>query len=248
MTESELTPALRSYLRANRRALEQHPSVEDLVGYRAGALEPVREEAVRDHLVACQECSELLLELANLEDTAGLADTASELEIEAAWKRQRGRLFPSRSYRGLYPWQLGGWAAAACLALVTGFLGFKLRELHQESARLYSGDLSRVIVEQQGTRRLQGDLPVLELGSGKAGLVLVLLHADTPFESFRAELVSPDGRALLVLEGLSLAEDLLLIPIKPHQLPPGRIRVVVSGLREGQYEPVEDYDLQVRYL
>ena len=245
MTKFEFGRALRAHFNASREPRGQHPAAEDLVAYRSEALGKEQERQVRDHLVICAECSELLLDLAELEDTGGLTGTVSEFEIEAAWNRQRDRILPSHLVRKRWPGQKVGWLVAACLALVAGTLGMQLRELRQASALLYAQDLPRVIVNGSKVRGLGDELPVLRFEPGKPGLLLFLLDKDLPFESFRAEFLTTNGKPLFIRDGLSASENLLLVLVKTELLTSGKIRVAVSGSRGGRFVPVEEYELQI---
>ena len=247
MIKSELERALQAHFHASRQRSAQHLPVEDLVAYRSDTLQPEEEQAVRDHLVACEEYSELLLDLAELEETGGLTESVSELEVEAAWRRQHERLFPGRPARRRWPAQLAGWLAAACLGLVASVLWLELRELRRASSMVYDQNLPRVIVAGLDVRSLGNELRTLRFEAGKPGFLLLLLEEDLPFESFRVEFLGPSGEALLTREGLSASEALLLVPVKPEDLPSGRVEIVVSGLQGGRFATVEEYAVRIEH-
>jgi anti-sigma factor ChrR (cupin superfamily) len=91
-----LEPALRALAARERRALDDHPTPETLVAYRAGELPSEAAEALRDHLALCPDCAEMLLDLATFEqftpseESAGLTDG----DVGAAWQRMQQRLAP----------------------------------------------------------------------------------------------------------------------------------------------------------
>lgn len=252
MAESDFSSLLRSRFQGGRPSPDDHPSPEELVAYRGETLDPDDREAIRAHLLVCAECAELLLELAALEQSPGAAsEELSEVELETAWRKQRQRLFPRR----LPSLSLvGGWAAAACLALLAGALALEVRDLRRTTAELFNLDLPRVIAKEGGERDPgTAELPLLELEKGKPGIVLLLLPNDLPFTSYRAELFSVDSTPVetapvLVRDGLSAAEKLLLIQVTTDLLPAGEIRVVVFGRRQDRYEKIEEYGLRVRHL
>jgi hypothetical protein len=221
-----------------------HPIPEDLAAYRSDALTAVHEQEIRTHLVACQECRELLLDLAALETSPPQAEDGGipEIELEAAWRQQKKRLFPVR-HRSLT--HFGGWAVAASLLLVVGALAFEVRKLRRIEEGFYDVGLPRVIAEERDERSLLEELPVLEHGSQKPALVLLLLRNDLPFSSFRAEFFSEDQRSLLVRSGLPGQENLLVIQVPPSSLPEGRVSVAVSGHRSTGYVPIGQYAFQV---
>ena len=249
MSQTDRARQLRAHFRRRADAADEHPAPEELVAYRDGTLDPGPEKELQAHLLRCAECADLLLDLAALERTGGRTRPASEHEVEASWRGLRRCLFPGRR-RTVWRysvWRYSGWAAAACLALVAGALTLELREARRASLGFYSLDLPRVIAEERGKRSPGADLPVLELAAGEPGLVLLLLRDDARYASFRAELTTLEGRSLLVREGLSAAENLLLIQVPPRLLPAGVVRVAVSGERQGRHEPVEEYALRVRH-
>jgi hypothetical protein len=92
-----LEPALRALAARERRALDDHPTPETLVAYRAGELPAEDQEALRDHLALCPDCAEMLLDLATFEqftppeESAGLTDG----DVGAAWQRMQQRLAPA---------------------------------------------------------------------------------------------------------------------------------------------------------
>lgn len=222
-----------------------HPMPEDLAEYRAGNLGPDFEQEIRTHLVTCQECQELLLDLAALETSPTSPDThVSEFELAAAWRRQKQRLFPRQR---LSLASIGGWATAAGLLFVVGLLGYEVREGRNLTADFYGVDLPRVIAHEGTERSTGGDHPVLELAPEQPGLVLLLLQGDLPYVSYEAEFFSQDRRSLLRRSGLSGHENLLVIQIPPALLPEGTIQVTVSGRdQRGNDEVVQEYSFQVR--
>ncbi len=244
MNDSDFAAALKARLNESRRAVNRHPTPENLAIYRSGGLDPEEERTTRDHLVSCEACSSLVLGLADLESGVPDAEVVSDHELERAWRAQRSRLFPDlpRSRAWVKPW--AGWAAAACLGLIVAGLGFEVRELHRQREQFYK-DLPRVIAAERSTRSQAGKSPTLVIGVGQPSLVLLLVDGDQSFDSFRAEFLTGDERSALMRHDLSVSEDLLLVAIPPDSLPAGPVRVVVSGLKEGRYEAVEEYDLRV---
>lgn len=221
-----------------------HPMPEDIAEYRAGNLEPAFEQELRTHLGACQECRELLLELAALETSSPMADAeVSEFELEAAWQKQQKRLLPRQRSSFTF---FGGWAVAAGLIFVVGILGYEVRELRRTTTDFYAADLPRVIAEERSERTLGDKLPVLEHTEGQGGLVLLLLRDNLPFTSYRAEFLTEQGDSLLIRAGLSSQEDLLTLQIPPGLLPQGTMLVVVSGDQGNGYELIEEYRFRVR--
>ncbi len=244
MNDSDFAASLKSHLRENRRTVEEHPEPESFAEYRSGGLNSDEEQAIREHLVACESCSSLYLGLAELESARPEVLVVSNHELERAWGKLRSRLLSGRSQSRIMMIHRVGWAAAASLALVVAGLGFELRGLRQERQAFFA-DLPRVIAAERSTRSRTSAIPTLVLEAGRPGMVLLLVDSGLAFDAFRAEFFTGADRRVLRREGLSVSEDLLLVAVASDQLPAGVIRVVVSGLKEGSYEAVEEYDLRV---
>jgi hypothetical protein len=144
-------------LTARRLAAQGHPSPEDLAAYRAGELGTEQHERIKDHLAICEDCSQLVLDLAEFEQfEPGQNLTPADAQAEVSWQRLRGRLkdegelddsrvtdpapilAPHPSRRRVPAWQRPAipWALAAGLALCVvglelrvGSLGREVREL-----------------------------------------------------------------------------------------------------------------------
>lgn len=61
----KIDDSVRGYASEKRRSLVEHPEIEDLTAYRRGELGAAAVEEIRDHLTLCEECSDLLLDLAS---------------------------------------------------------------------------------------------------------------------------------------------------------------------------------------
>jgi hypothetical protein len=85
-------PVLRSLLEEEGRALD-HAAPEQLVDYRAGRLSPEKADLQERHLRGCQECADLLRDLAEFEEfTPAPAEALADREGQAAWQRLQERL------------------------------------------------------------------------------------------------------------------------------------------------------------
>lgn len=219
----------------------EHPAPEQLVAYRQGTLESDAEQEIRQHLVACSECGDLLLDLAALEDGVSPEPGRTELETRKAWTRQRRRL---RLIRGRAV--VGWWVAAAMLVLSVG-LWSRSQRLEQQLRSLYSGELPRVLVDGKAERSLRQPLPELVLAEGNLGLVLLLLPPRTESSFLAAELTNDSADWSLRRENLLATENLLVIPLDRGQVPEGEMRVeVFAEVPEGRRR-VEEFEFFVRF-
>ena len=73
-----------------------HLEPEEIADYHNGRLSPADERRVQDHLVACRECSELLLDLQNFGDPAfGAGETLPAGAGERVWENVRKEIQPA---------------------------------------------------------------------------------------------------------------------------------------------------------
>lgn len=113
---------LKALAAEDRATLNGHPSLEELLAYQEGALPAEREEALREHLVLCEECSARLLDLDEFlaaEPPEG-DEPLPDAQVAAAWERLRPRL-PSalpRPLRRRARMSRLAWPLAAGLLLV----------------------------------------------------------------------------------------------------------------------------------
>jgi hypothetical protein len=82
-----------------------HPTDRQLSDYQDDRLSPAEEDEIQEHLVACPDCREALLSLAEFQElmeteelatTAGASHLPSASQTEASWQRMRARLSAGR--------------------------------------------------------------------------------------------------------------------------------------------------------
>jgi hypothetical protein len=117
-----LEDALKALAAEDRAEGIDHPSLETLLAYQEGSLPADPAEALREHLVLCEECSARLLDLDEFlaaEPPEG-DEPVPDSQVAAAWERLRPRL-PSalpRPLRRRVPLSRLAWPLAAGLLLV----------------------------------------------------------------------------------------------------------------------------------
>lgn len=80
-------------LRETARDPADHPTPEELEAYHAKELSPEEEERIREHLVACRECADLVLDLQAFSVAARKPDAGVvDFEQAAAWRDLREKL------------------------------------------------------------------------------------------------------------------------------------------------------------
>lgn len=146
--KTSLMAAMRYLAEQERRTASEHATPGELAAYHEGTLpEPVAAR-VREHLVHCKLCSDLLLDLAGFADLApppGIPEL-TDAEVEEDWQVLRKKLDMEKGKIVLFPpppepvpfwhkplpWKV---AAAAALAATLGLSARVLQLTQEEQAR-----------------------------------------------------------------------------------------------------------------
>ncbi len=240
---------LREHFRQSR-AVSQHPAPEQLAAYHDDQLSSEREQAIRQHLVHCEDCAAIVLQLAADADSPAEPDAeVSDFEVAAAWRRQRVRLLehgalPAAEGVRTPPALRLAWATAAALALVILPLSLRVGSLRQTVRELREPQINPPVLnlEPVGTvRDVAVPVPAIELSSGfSRGWLILNLVEDPQALSYRVEFITSDGRTAWAREGLRKSEaGNFRLELTGDFLLPGQYRVLLSGLREerGDYPP-----------
>lgn len=224
-------------LREEARNPGAHPTPEELSAYHAQELSPADDLRVREHVVACQECADLVLDLQALYD-AGIAEPSSvaDLEQAAAWRDLRERMgfepgktspLPSRSVsRGFFASALGGYSiAAALLAVAVGLTVWNV-SLVRESREPRSIPIVRTF-EESGSLRAGGE--PLERPLVLPALIILILPTEIPDQPYRVDFIREGGIHPESSRELSAQGTELKILLPEGMLPAGRYEVRVAG-------------------
>ena len=254
----ELERALRGRAAEDRGA---HPEPEELAAYHAGELSPEAERRVQNHLVACPECSDLLLDLDGLADPEfGAGSTRAAAEREAAWESFRaeiaapqpepkpatatvvhGSFRRSRGPRWLY-------ALAATLLLAVGLLSFQVVSLSQQVALLSQPEVNAPVVElSQGTPRGGSSPRTAEVPADARVFTLILEPAaHAAYAGYAVEIADPSGRQVYRGEGLKPnAYGSFNLTLTRRTLGAGDYRVRLLGGDGPRRTTIEEYVLHV---
>lgn len=214
-----------------------HPTPEELAAYHANELSPEDDLRVREHVVACRECADLVLDLqafydAGREEPSGVAD----LEQATAWRNLRERMefepkkaspLPSRSVsRGFFASALGGYSIAAALLTVAVGLTVWNVSLVREGRKPRSIPIVRTF-EESGSLRARGASPEPPLALPAS--VILSLSTETPDQPYRVDFVREGGRHPEYSFELFAQGTELSILLPEGALPPGRYDVRVAG-------------------
>jgi len=214
----------------------EHPSAATLSAYHDRALPAAEVPRVQDHLLACRQCREQLLEHARfLEPPAeDPADGTASFERAAEWRRLKERMGEEaeapappptapddrrRLLRSLRAFQ----ALAAALGALA--IGLFLYNAHVQ-------DRARVLSEESlsfGTTRSAPELKKTQVRL--PAVVRIIPEVDYP--KYRVEIEPASDKRVQTLE-LSPSPDGWLIELSA----PGTYKIRVLGLNEGRAEPV----------
>src|SRR5215210_4214578 len=215
-SSSDPTDRLRAHLRGERDATGRHPPPERIAAYHERRLSPGEADEVREHLAACPDCTAELLDLADLLDDA--EDQGAQDDPDAAWQRQRSRLFPREKVAPLRR----AWTAAASLGLAAALLAIVALAQWRTIARLSQPQANPPLVNLK---------PEAEL--------------DAP--GYDVEVVAPDGRTVLRFENLQSSEaGNFRLDVPGSVLQPGEYRILLFGKAEGGRQAIQEFKLSVR--
>ncbi len=256
---SDLKEVLRAHFRQARPVSVRHPSPEQLAAYHDDQLSSEDEEAIRQHLVDCEDCAAIVLQLAaDSESPAVPGDEVSDFEVAAAWRRQRVRLLeggalPAGEVAKTPAALRRAWATAASLAFLTLALSLWIGSLRQTVQELREPQINPPVLnlEPVGTvRDVASPVPAIELSAGVSrGWLILNLVEDPQAPSYRVEFMASDGRSVWVREGLQKSEaNNFRLELTGDLLPPGQYRVVLSARREMRHELIAEYSLRIGRL
>ncbi len=220
-----------------------HPDDATLLAHLAQELSEVQLEKLRDHLAACEECVDRLLDLEALRPEAPRAGVA-DFEMAAAW-REMQRLLPEEeqeAHEARPPFFARVpvlRAAAVVLLIATGALALRTVQLHQQ---LQTMQVNVPVIYFDDVRSA-GESAQIPAGEGVA---LIILTPSDPrrFASYSAELVDAEGRVLQSQSGLLLTEHESLRIAIPRL--PGRYTLRLAGVGADGSVPIEEDSLEIR--
>jgi len=256
-SSSDPTDRLRAHLRGERDATGRHPPPERIAAYHERRLSPGEADEVRAHLAACPDCTAELLELAALfdepddqDDQEDQDDPGSELsraDLDAAWRRQRSRLFPREKVTPLRR----AWTAAASLGLAAALLAIVALAQWRTITRLSQPQANPPLVNLEPAGAARQGLPAapeLRLAP-EARRVWVILNpvAELDAPGYDVEVIAPDGRTVLRFENLRSSEaGNFRLEIPGSALQDGDSRILLTRKATGGRQVVQEFKLSVR--
>lgn len=223
---------------------EDHLAPEVLIRYHAGELSAAEADGVRAHLVACGECSALLLEWAELPDPEPAREPIVAGE-GAPRPHAAERRRPQRR-------RVAGRLLAAAVVLALLGLAFLTADLFRRLERQAEPQVNVAIYDLKpladGLRTAgEGTRPVARRERG----ALLILHGagDLDYPEFEIVLRSadrPEAAPLMRRRGLRLdpVDKVFTVALEPGYLSAGNYRIDLFGIGRGEPVPVAQYELQ----
>ncbi|HYO14379.1 MAG TPA: zf-HC2 domain-containing protein [Thermoanaerobaculia bacterium] len=256
-SSSDPAERLRAHYRRERGTIDRHPSPEQIVAYHERRLSSEEAEEVRAHLAACADCTAQLLMLADLLDEGD--EPGSEIppaQLDAAWQRQRARLFPAPAMVSLEtrksrrPSPRWAWTTAASLGLAAALLAVMVVDQRRIIERLSQPQVNPPLVNLapvDATRQGGGEAPELRFPAN-AEWTWVILNPVEELDSptYDVEIVAPDGEVVLRLPDLSSSEaGNFRFGVPPGVLRAGEHRIRLFGKEAGQRRAAGEFALRV---
>lgn len=234
-----------------------HLEADEIAAYHAGELPPGDEARVQDHLAACRECAELLLDLDALGDPRfGAEEDLPEGAEEKVWEGIRTEIgtvrpFPAGRPRLSAPPRRLQALAASLLVAVAG-LSLWVASLRRTVDELSRPQLDAPVLDLYSTRsRGEADAPPVLTVPADARWFTVILNPSSQhrYDEYRVEIARADGETVWSGGGLHPnVHGSLSLTLSRRLLGAGdfRIRLTGRGPSEGgQGELVEEYALRV---
>lgn len=251
--ETDLDRSLAATFASDHVAAGGHWEPDEIFAYLAGELTEEDQERLQAHLEGCRECTGLLLDLEPLAapeepPPSGVAD----LETAAAWRALRPRLAPEKT-RAFPPSRLIQVAAAVLFVSTLALSGWVIR-LERSAARLRDNvaaaaapRLNVPVVYVDAIRSEEPEAGIV-MPPGQDFLLLMITPADPrELAAYEAEILDSEQRPVWHGTGLEMSDyGSLRLGLSRQFLSPGRYRLRLYGLVDGESELLEEHPLEIR--
>ncbi|MES1241385.1 MAG: zf-HC2 domain-containing protein [Acidobacteriota bacterium] len=229
-----------------------HLEPEEIADYHNGRLSPADERRVQDHLVACRECSELLLDLQNFGDPAfGSHEVLPDRAGEQVWEGVRKEIQPPNvvPFRREKPRaETTRWlrSLAAMLLLSTLALSGWVVSLRGRLETVSSPQANTPVVDLYPTNVVRGEkgtLPVPELAEDTEWITVVLRAPRlSTYKDYGIEVVRANGSVAWRKDGLKPAYSSFSLSLPRDWIGDHYVRLVGIG-PQGERTTIGEYAL-----
>jgi hypothetical protein len=222
------------------RGTGPHLEPEEIADYHNGRLSPEDERRAQDHLVACRECSELLLDLQGLgEPDFGAGEALPDRAGEQVWENVKKEIQPSNVVpfrRETRKSETPRWlrTLAAMLLLSTMALSAWVATLRDRVKEL-SGPQTSTVLDLYPTSSVRGTTgPALpEIPEDAAWVTVLLRSPELPdFAAYGVEIVRADGSVAWKKDGLKPVYNSFSLSLPRDWIGDLRFRLVGIGPKE----------------
>lgn len=236
----------------------QHPTAEELVALATAELDNENAKRLRQHVDHCEECRNLVQDLADFPDIEPPDDSyiVTDDEFHATREQLKGQLFPvsvpvveedvdrpTVSSRRTPVF----WLMAAALLLASGWGLYASRGMQRLETqvmdlqeRLSSGMRTESLVASDNPLRTTGDMKAISLESA---VFIILLADELPTTPMIAEVRNLDGEVMDSVSPQKVRATLMNIKVFPGDLVPGDYQVFLID-NEGSELPFH-FDLRI---
>lgn len=265
--DDEIAVAIRAFAGQKSRDRTPHPLPEDLLAYQERQLSLKESEEIREHLALCDQCSDLVLDLAHFPEIepAGSASKVSEdAGFARRWEAIRTRLKDEgalsaapRGKRGkslrrvFFPLPPVSGVLAAGLAAVSLGLAFWTFSLHQRLSEL-SRPAARVAVSSLVPRetaavrdRERAERTAVPAWADRI-LLILNLFGPRAYSAYEVEIFDAVERGKKVWSSREVhraPDGSFALEVPRGFLPAGAYRIELSGLEGSRRDPLAAYNL-----
>ena len=230
-----------------------HLEAEEIANYHNGRLSPADERRAQDHLVACRECSELLLDLQNFGDPAfGAGEAIPDRAGEQVWESVRKEIQAPNVVPFERPRRVESprWlkSLAAMLLLSTLALSGWVASLRSRVQELSGPQANTPVVDLYPVSSVRGDggpaIPGIPPIPPEAERITVILRSPglPDFPSYGVELQRAGSSMTWVQDGLKPVYNSFSLSLPRSWIEDTRIRLVGIGLN-GERRIIGEYAL-----
>lgn len=233
----------------NGSSMEPHPSPDELLGYHEQTLPDDAADRVREHLVGCEQCAQVVLDFAAFPriEPKDERDRMSPMELEAGWRdlereieRRRRPLW--QRHEILLP------LAAALFAVAIGLGAWSLT-LHRqiETLRGPSADVLVAAELRPGGNRTRGADESIQVPRwARRVIILLSVFPDEDYERYGVDVYTAGrGRVVTGFPVRRGPDGLFSLELPRAVLGVGEGRIELYGLRQGRRALVAEYPFTI---